>query len=135
MAYFEWEVSSITSVRFSAADIAAGFYYGTMYGVKGYWVKLPNNAPPIGSITLAAAVKGEDGLYTMYGSTSAGGALTDCSGWVVTARTIVSYERGGRWINIGAYGSSIPVSIGTGARRKMMRLYYRSVNEYVGPTA
>ena len=40
MAFVMWDVTSLTSAR-STTDEAYGYYYGTKFGVKGHWVKIP----------------------------------------------------------------------------------------------
>jgi hypothetical protein len=135
MAMFEWDVTSLTSVNV-ANTVANPHFYGTHYGVKGYWVKLPGNAPAIGSITLVAVQGANDGLYIIIEHSSEPTILE------MIPHTIISYERGGRWINIGSgvaagvhAGAPVTGNLGSGSREKRLRLYYRSVNEYVGPTA
>jgi fructose-1,6-bisphosphatase/inositol monophosphatase family enzyme len=133
MAYVEWIVTSLSSVRISAGEKAAGFFYGTLYGVLGHWLKIPDTAPAIGSITLIAAPIANglaDGLYFFWDHSS-----NPVAGY--QAKTIVSYERGGRWINIrpGATAWAAGARVVLGNSKKVARLYYRSVNDYTGPTA
>jgi hypothetical protein len=126
MVEVTWDISSITSAHTAAADEAAGNYYGTKYGVAGYWIKLPDSAPPIGSITLAAAGM-NDGLYIFTGSSNGVG--------IRLAKTIITYEKGGRWICIGAAGASgLNARHTTGAKRKTIQVHYRAATDYVGPT-
>ena len=55
MPFIQWDVTSLTTGR-QGDDEAYGFYFGTKNGVAGYWVRIPDNAPPIGDITLAGVV-------------------------------------------------------------------------------
>lgn len=55
MPFIQWDVTSLTAGR-EGKDEAYGFYFGTKNGVAGYWVRIPDNAPPIGDITLAGVV-------------------------------------------------------------------------------
>ena len=132
MAFIEWIVTSLSSVRIAAGEKTAGFWYGTMNGVLGHWLRIPETAPAIGNITLIAAPVANglaDGLYFAWDHSSNPVAC-------YVAKTIVSFERGGRWINIHAGGSSMGTPrMVSGNSKKMARLYYRSVNDYVGPTA
>lgn len=143
MAYFEWDVSSITSSKTTLTfGAAGGVYYGTLFGAaKGYWVRLPSNAPAINDITLAAAMSpaGNDGLYMCRTTTILANGLT-----LGTLQqfpvTIIAFQRGGRWIKVANYaphGAGCAVVGGkssAGAGRKILKLYYKSVLEYVGPT-
>ena len=75
MAFVMWDVTSLTSAR-STTDEAYGFYFGTKNGVAGYWVRIPDNAPPIGDITLAGVVGSDPvGLSFVVWSMAAGGAV------------------------------------------------------------
>jgi hypothetical protein len=126
MVEVTWDITSITSAHTAAANETAGNYYGTKYGVAGYWIKLPDSAPPIGSITLAAS-GGNDGVYIRTNSSNTLG--------VNLAKTIVAYEKGGRWICIGAAGASgLNARHTTGAKRKTIQVHYRAATDYVGPT-
>jgi len=128
MAFVEWDVTSLTTGRDIAAEKAVGFYFGTLHGVAGYWVRIPEHAPAIGSITLIGVNEGmPDGVILKYGQTSDPIMYDDI------ARTIVGYEKGGRWIDLGTSTPTAPMA--AGSARKKIALYYKSVNEYSGPTA
>jgi len=128
MAFVMWDVTSLTSVR-STTDEAYGYYYGTKFGVKGHWVKIPASAPAIGNITLAGVADSVPAglLFDRNQTTSAIGFKT-------TALTIVGFQKGGRWINVAAYGG-MNALLSAGAYGKRLRLYYTAVNEPIGPTA
>jgi hypothetical protein len=136
MAYVEWIVTSLTSLRIADAEKTAGYFFGTLNGVRGHWLRIPETAPAIGNITLIASPVASgfmDGLYFDYANTTHPAATVSNH---IIAKTIVGYERGGRWINFRAAGVAWtpPQLIATSAK-KMARLYYRSANDYVGPTA
>lgn len=124
-------VTSITSANTAAAAFAAGNWYGTMLGHTGYWLRIPSRAPPIGYIKLAADSSGldanADGMY-IETYTSTVNTITRL------AKTIIAYEKGGRWICIGtAVASGLNTRHTTGTKVKKIRLYYTPFNEYVGP--
>lgn len=125
-------ISTITSAHTAAADFAAGNWYGTMLGHTGYWLRIPSRAPPIGYIKLAADSSGldanADGMYIETDTTAFGKKN-------VLAKTIIGYEKGGRWICIGLAGASglTAARHTTGSQVKKIRLYYTPFNEYVGP--
>ena len=124
-------ISTITSAHTAAADFAAGNWYGTMLGQTGYWLRIPSRAPPIGYIKLAADSSGldanADGMY-IETDTSAANTITRL------AKTIIAYEKGGRWICIGTAGASgLNTRHTKGTKVKKIRLYYTPFNEYVGP--
>mgnify|MGYP001160655830 FL=1 len=122
MPFIQWDVTSLTTHR-QGDDEAYGFYFGTKNGVAGYWVRIPDNAPPIGDITLAGVVGSDPvGLSFVVWYTSIPGQRD-------TARTITSFEKGGRWINLGT--TSPGVAMAAGVHKKSIRLFYRSVNEGV----
>ena len=128
MAFVMWDVTSLTSAR-STTNEAYGYYYGTKFGVKGHWVKIPATAPAIGNITLVGVADYVPAglLFDRYQTTSAIGFKT-------TALTIVGFQKGGRWINVAAYGG-MNALLSAGAYGKRLRLYYTAVNEPIGPTA
>ena len=128
MAFVMWDVTSLTSAR-STTNEAYGYYYGTKFGVKGHWVKIPATAPAIGNITLVGVADSVPAglLFDRYQTTSAIGFKT-------TALTIVGFQKGGRWINVAAYGG-MNALLSAGAYGKRLRLYYTAVNEPIGPTA
>jgi len=124
-------ISTITSAHTAATDFAAGNWYGTMLGHTGYWLRIPSRAPPIGYIKLAADSSGldanADGMY-IETDTSAANTITRL------AKTIIAYEKGGRWICIGTAGASgLNTRHTKGTKVKKVRLYYTPFNEYVGP--
>ena len=124
-------ISTITSAHTAAAAFAAGNWYGTMLGHTGYWLRIPSRAPPIGYIKLAADSSGldanADGMYIETDTTAFGKKN-------VLAKTIIAYEKGGRWICIGtAVASGLNTRHTTGTKVKKIRLYYTPFNEYVGP--
>ncbi len=125
-------VTSITSAHTAAAAFAAGNWYGTMLGHTGYWLRIPSRAPPIGYIKLAADSSGldanADGMYIETDTTAFGKKN-------VLAKTIIAYEKGGRWICIGTADASglTAARHTTGSQVKKIRLYYTPFNEYVGP--
>ena len=124
-------ISTITSAHTAAAAFAAGNWYGTMLGHTGYWLRIPSRAPPIGYIKLAADSSGldanADGMY-IETDTSAANTITSL------AKTIIAYEKGGRWICIGtAVASGLNTRHTTGTKVKKVRLYYTPFNEYAGP--
>jgi hypothetical protein len=128
MAFFEWDISSLTSSRTTLYDSIGGtIYYGTLFGAAGLWIKLPAHAPAIGSvITTAAALRGNDGLYAIR-STTAGAAV---GATVETGLQISKFTRGGRWILLDRTTAN-NVKMSAGAARKKLRLHYNSVHEYV----
>ena len=128
MAFVMWDVTSLTSAR-STTDEAYGYYYGTKFGVKGHWVKIPATAPAIGDITLVGVADSVPAglLFDRDQTTSAISFKT-------TALTIVGFQKGGRWINVAAYGG-MNALLSAGAYGKRLRLYYTAVNEPIGPTA
>lgn len=124
-------ISTITSAHTAAAAFAAGNWYGTMLGHTGYWLRIPSRAPPIGYIKLAADSSGldanADGMY-IETDTSAANTITSL------AKTIIAYEKGGRWICIGtAVASGLNTRHTKGTKVKKVRLYYTPFNEYAGP--
>jgi hypothetical protein len=124
-------ISTITSAHTAAAAFAAGNWYGTMLGQTGYWLRIPSRSPPIGYIKLAADSSGldanADGMY-IETDTTAANTITRL------AKTIIAYEKGGRWICIGtADASGLNTRHTTGKKVKKIRLYYTPFNEYVGP--
>lgn len=135
MAFVEWEITSLTTGR-STTDEAKGFYFGTKYGQAGYWLKIPDSVPAIQHMILTAtpvasggAGGGDGGLYFVaYYSTIPVERI-------VYVQTCKKYEKGGRWICASASGTTIGVVIAAGAHKKKVRLYYKGVNEAVGPTA
>jgi len=128
MAFVMWDVTSLTSAR-STTDEAYGYYYGTKFGVKGHWVKIPATAPAIGNITLVGVADSVPaGLLFDRDQT------TNAIGFKTTALTIVGFQKGGRWINVAAYGG-MNALLSAGAYGKHLRLYYTAVNEPIGPTA
>ena len=124
-------VTSITSAHTASTAHDAGNWYGTKLGKTGYWLRIPSRAPPIGYIKLAADSSGldanADGMY-IETDTSAANTITRL------AKTIIAYEKGGRWICIGtAVASGLNARHTTGTKVKKIRLYYTPFNEYVGP--
>jgi len=144
MAFFEWDVSSITSSKTTLSfGSQGGMYYGILFGQsKGYWVRLPAAAPAIGNILLAAVAGANDGLYMVRGSTIvAGGAAAHIyATGIVNPVTIIAFQKGGRWIKVANYaphGAGCAVVGGkasAGGSEKKLRLYYKSTAEYTGPT-
>lgn len=124
-------VTSITSAHTASTAHDAGNWYGTKLGKTGYWLRIPSRAPPIGDIKLAADSSGldanADGMY-IETDTSAANTITRL------AKTIIAYEKGGRWICIGtADASGLNTRHTKGTKVKKIRLYYTPFNEYVGP--
>lgn len=124
-------VTSITSAHTASTAHDAGNWYGTKLGKTGYWLRIPSRAPPIGYIKLAADSSGldanADGMYIETDTTAFGKKN-------VLAKTIIAYEKGGRWICIGtAVASGLNTRHTTGTKVKKIRLYYTPFNEYVGP--
>lgn len=125
-------ISSITSAHTASTAHDAGNWYGTKLGYTGYWLRIPSRAPPIGYIKLAADNSGldknADGMYIETDTTAFGKKNT-------LAKTIIAYEKGGRWICIGLAGASGLVSARhtTGSQVKKVRLFYTPFNEYAGP--
>ena len=92
MPFIQWDVTSLTSAR-STTDEAYGYYYGTKFGVKGHWVKIPASAPAIGNITLAGVADSvPDGLlFDRDQNTSAIGCATTAVSYThLTLPTIYS---------------------------------------------
>ena len=124
-------ISSITSAHTASTAHDAGNWYGTKLGYTGYWLRIPSRAPPIGYIKLAADSSGldknADGMYIETG-TSAANTIT------TLAKTIIGYEKGGRWICIGLAGASgLNARQILGTKVKKVRLFYTPFNEYAGP--
>jgi len=128
MAVFEWDVTSITSVHTTLTEGEwGGYYYGTLFGEAGLWLRMPTSAPPIGYITLdAAAVAGNAGLYGVRGTTWAAATGNEVRGPL----QIEGYQKGGRWFRMDR-STAIPAKMKSGAYVRKLILHYVSVNEGV----
>jgi hypothetical protein len=129
---FEWDVTSITSVHTTLTQGNwGGYYYGTLFGEAGLWLKMPTAAPPIGYVTLdAASVGGNQGLYGIRGTTWSATVGNEVRG----ALQIEGYQQGGRWFRIDR-STAVPAKMKSGAYVRKLRLCYVSVNEGVSITA
>ncbi len=140
MAFFEWDMTSITSVTTTLVETGArgSHYYGTLFGVAGTWIKLPDSAPPIDDIVLSVGLlNGNDGLYFVRGTSSGGAGMFGAVGQrvVKTGLEIAGFQRGGRWMRLDRAATAFPVKMTVGATKKKFQLYYRSVNEVVAGRA
>lgn len=137
MAFFEWDVSSITSSKTTLYEgEAGGVFYGSLFGSAAtkLWVRLPASAPAIGSIITSAATVGvNDGLYAIRGTCTGGtGHINGRS--VMTGMQVADYQKGGRWIQIDRTVANL-TKMSSGTAKKRLRLHYRSVDEILSPTA
>lgn len=138
MAMIEFDVTSITTAATTmGTGVGMRVYYGTLFNETGYWVRGPETMEPIGEcITTTPTALNNWGLYYFYATTSAApvsGGLPMYGGPL----KVSAFERGGRWICV-ADASGAPGGIGVDtqtASRKVLRLYYRGINEGMAPPA
>jgi hypothetical protein len=131
MAFFEWDVSSITSSKTTFAESdAGGIYYGTLFGAAGMWVKMPSAAPAIGDIILtAAATRGNNGLYEgrTTSVTTGGHGLGN---FVWSGLQVASFQKGGRWIRLDRT-TQWSAKMSAGSAKKRLRLHYTAYGDAV----
>jgi hypothetical protein len=132
---YEWDVSSLTSnTTYSDTDGAPGVFAGTLNGVAGFFIRIPDKAPAIGDVTTSASTlwgagPGPEGLYYGYISST----LHKVGMMIWGVATIAGFQRGGRWLQVTK--SAIPAMLRTSNNRKRLCLVYKGVNENVPLTA
>lgn len=140
MALIEFEMTSMTSNTTTLVTTGDRpvWFYGTLFGVSGSWLKLPTSAPPIDDITLDVATKnGDNGLYFIRGTCTGGaGHLNGRS--VMSGLKVAAFQKGGRWIRLDRAGTAFPLKMTVGASVKKLRVIYKAVGEMAtgrAPTA
>lgn len=134
MAYCEFQISSLSSAN-GTLNTGANkpcCFYGSLFGVTAYWIRLPSSAPPIGDMNVSTAEYGWGAFLETEGSTTPFAAAHQR----VVPLAVAAFQRGDRWFRVTQLTGAATVRyINTAGKKKMLRVWYRGMNEGIGPTA